>query len=68
MSSDMTIESALSDPMIRAIMRADRVEPQAFERLLNSAAKALEALPRRRPQVAAVARPLRPIIRGFCCA
>lgn len=35
---DLTIEGVLADPMIRAVMNADRIEPKAFEALLRSAA------------------------------
>ena len=37
-SRDLTIESVLEDPMIRAAMRADRVDARDFETLLRSAA------------------------------
>jgi hypothetical protein len=36
---DLTIESALADPMIQALMSADRVKPRAFEALLRGAAR-----------------------------
>ena len=36
---DLTIESALADPMIQALMSADRVKPHAFEALLRGAAR-----------------------------
>lgn len=67
MSSDMTIESALSDPMIRAIMRADRVEAKSFERLLRSAAGTLDRAPRSRVPAVVAQRPPRSIFQGFCC-
>ncbi len=41
-SRDLTIDSVLEDPMIRAAMRADRVDARDFERLLRSAAGRLE--------------------------
>ncbi len=71
MSADLTIDTALADPMIRALMRADHVEPKSFERLLRSKAKVVEHSPRAR--VAAVAgvfaqRPFRLLSDGFCCA
>ena len=65
MSRDMTIESALSDPMIRAMLRADKVEPTSFERLLRS--KAVSLAPNRVP-ASSVPRSPRAILPGFCCA
>ena len=67
MSPDMTIESALSDPLIRAVMRADRIEPQAFERLLRSAARTIDRAPRPILPVLA-ARPPRAAFWDHCCA
>ena len=32
---DRTIEAILVDPMVRAVMKADRVEPREMERLLR---------------------------------
>lgn len=40
-SLDLTIESAVADPVIGAVMRADRVDPQGFEALLRSKARSL---------------------------
>ncbi|MDX7950220.1 hypothetical protein P7D22_03380 [Lichenihabitans sp. Uapishka_5] len=73
MGRDLSIESVLADPMIRAMMRADHVEPQAFERLLRSAAGGVEAGSAR---VAAgrfgaaslVASQACAALRGVCCA
>ena len=42
-SRDLTIDSALSDPMIRAVMRADRIEARDVEIVLRSAARRLAA-------------------------
>jgi hypothetical protein len=67
MSTDMTIESALSDPMIRALMRADRVEAKSFERLLRSAAGTLDRAPRTHVPAVVTQRPTRPVFQGFCC-
>ena len=55
-SLDLTIEGALADPVIGAVMRADRVDPQRFEALLRSKARTLD-LGRRRvvPSFAAIA-------------
>lgn len=41
-SPDMTLDAALSDPMVAAAMRADRVDPGHFERLLRAAARDLD--------------------------
>lgn len=38
---DLTIEEALSDPMIRAVMRADRVDVEALRRSWGSLARTL---------------------------
>ena len=35
--ADLTIDGALHDPLIAAVMRADRVDPKAFEILLRGA-------------------------------
>ena len=40
---DLTIEGALTDPMVRALMKADGVDPRAFEALLRSSARNLRA-------------------------
>ncbi len=32
---DLTIDEVMTDPMIRTVMRADRVEPRQFETLLR---------------------------------
>ena len=40
-SRDLTIDSVLSDPMIRAVMKADRIEARDFEMVLRSAARRL---------------------------
>jgi hypothetical protein len=68
MSPDLTIEAVLADPIIRAVMRADCVEPKAFERLLRSTAKQVDGA---RPPLAPaslVAQQARAAVRGFCCA
>ncbi|CCV12264.1 hypothetical protein [Mesorhizobium sp. STM 4661] len=36
---DLTIDEAIRDPMIRLVMKADRVDPRAFERMLRSLAE-----------------------------
>ena len=41
-SLDLTIESALNDPIIRAAMRADRVDPESLEALLRTTAQRLD--------------------------
>lgn len=43
-NSDMTITEVLSDPMIRAVMRADRVTTNEMKTLLYSAASALRQM------------------------
>jgi hypothetical protein len=35
---DLTIDEAIRDPMIRLVMKADRIDPKAFERMLRSLA------------------------------
>ncbi|RUV66032.1 hypothetical protein EOA50_30515, partial [Mesorhizobium sp. M1A.F.Ca.IN.020.30.1.1] len=35
---DLTIDEAIRDPMIRLVMKADGVDPNAFERMLRSRA------------------------------
>ena len=35
---DLTIDEAIRDPMIRLVMKADRVDPQSFEAMLRSLA------------------------------
>ncbi len=47
---DLTIEGALSDPVIGAMMRADRVEPSQLEASLRATARRLE-ITRRAPKV-----------------
>ena len=37
---DLTIDEAVRDPMIRLVMKADGVDPRAFERMLRSLANA----------------------------
>ncbi len=41
-SLDLTLNDVLTDPMIAAAMRADRVDPQGFERLLRRTARDLD--------------------------
>lgn len=36
--NDLTIDEAIRDPMIRLVMKADRVDPHALEALLRSLA------------------------------
>lgn len=67
MSPDMTIEAALFDPMIRAVMRADRIEPQAVERLLRSKARMLDRA-RGSALAPVVAQPSRSVAWNYCCA
>ena len=45
-SLDLTIEGAMSDPVIGAMMRADRVEPRQLEASLRATARRLEAAQR----------------------
>ena len=35
---DLTIDEAVRDPMIRLVMKADGIDPKAFERMLRSRA------------------------------
>jgi hypothetical protein len=49
--NDLMIDEVVKDPMIRMLMKADRVDPRAFEAMLRSLAAAQrpgrEALPSR---------------------
>ena len=45
-SRDLTIESVLADPMILAVMKADRVNPIDFEMLLRGKARQVSGAPR----------------------
>ena len=36
---DLTLDEALADPMIAAVLRADRVDPRQFEAQMRSAAR-----------------------------
>ena len=54
--ADLTIEGALRDPLIAAVMRADHVDPQAFEVLLRGTRRRIhedERLPRLPTAIAA---------------
>ncbi|WFP62447.1 hypothetical protein [Mesorhizobium sp. WSM4904] len=44
---DLTIDEAIRDPMIRLAMKADGIDPKAFERMLRSRAadKAPDGVP-----------------------
>ncbi len=42
---DLTIDEAVRDPMIRLVMKADGVDPRAFERMLRSLADAQDDVP-----------------------
>ena len=35
---DLTIDEAIRDPMIRLVMKADGIDPKAFERMLRTRA------------------------------
>ncbi len=67
---DLTIDTALADPIIRAAMMADRVNPRDLETLLRSTAKRLDAAPVRQPfaPTALLARSVRGGHRGLCFA
>ena len=49
-SRDLTIDSVLADPIISALMKADRVDPVVFERLLRGKARQVSS-PSRAPLV-----------------
>ncbi|WP_296738312.1 hypothetical protein [Mesorhizobium sp.] len=36
--NDLTIDEAIRDPMIRLVMKADGIDPKAFERMLRALA------------------------------
>ena len=65
---DLTLDEALSDPMIAAVLRADSVDPRQFETLLRSTARTLDA--RRgavyRPAAFLAARSCRPAAGDVC--
>jgi hypothetical protein len=42
-SRDLTIDTVLADPMIRALMKADHVNPRDFESLLRGKARQVSA-------------------------
>lgn len=48
--TDPTVEEIVADPIVRALMSADRVDPAAFEALLRSLASTAPA-PRERRTV-----------------
>ncbi len=39
---ELTLDDALSDPLVRMVMAADRVDPQALRAILNSIASTLD--------------------------
>jgi hypothetical protein len=41
--NELTIDEVVKDPMIRMVMKADRVDPRAFEAMLRSLAAAQDA-------------------------
>ena len=63
---DLTIEAALADPVIGAVMRADRVDPQRFEALLRTTARRLESA--RRASAAPCAATIHQVRRATCMA
>ncbi|MBN9219355.1 MAG: hypothetical protein J0I79_15505 [Mesorhizobium sp.] len=42
---DLTIDEAVRDPMIRLVMKADGVDPRAFEKMLRSLAEERREVP-----------------------
>jgi hypothetical protein len=46
---ELTLRSALSDPLIRAVMAADNVDPEKLESMLRQIAE--QIAPRQPPQV-----------------
>lgn len=60
---DLTLNDVLTDPMIAAAMRADRVDPQGFERLLRTTAQTLGT--RRNARFSAVAGLAGQVCRGM---
>jgi len=70
--AEPTIEEFLTDPVIGALMRADKVDPQHFADLLRSVARRGNrppTLPVSPPRARALARPLTPPVRashGLC--
>jgi hypothetical protein len=69
-SRDLTIDAALNDPLIRIMMKADRVNPNELEALLRAAAGRFEAVPARtRPVPASLPAPRgRGIFPRLCAA
>jgi hypothetical protein len=46
--ADLTLNELLGDPVTKAIMKADRVDPQKLEATLRSLAREIAGRPRRR--------------------
>jgi hypothetical protein len=59
-SQELTLRSALSDPLIRLVMEADRVDPPALEAMLTAIASRIRRR-RHRRELATESTPL-PII------
>jgi hypothetical protein len=53
-----TVDDLMADSLIQAVMRADRVEPQALKSLLNSAALRIGSARRRRALTVFVGSPI----------
>ncbi len=68
--AEPTIEEFLADPLIGALMRADKVDPERFADLLRSVARRTKGpLPASPPRARPPARPLTPPVRashGLC--
>jgi hypothetical protein len=54
---DTTLEELMAEPLTHALMKADRVDVGAFERMLRSLAARLQGTPRLAPQLAVDAKP-----------
>jgi hypothetical protein len=49
----LTLANMLTDPMVRTVMAADRVDPQELATMLGAVAKTLKPSPQRWPERAA---------------
>lgn len=47
---ELTLKNALSDPLVRTVMAADRVDPQELSAMLSEIGSTLERRSRFRPQ------------------
>lgn len=63
-SLDLTVQEVMSDAVIGAAMRADRIDPQQFEAMLRGTARDLEASRPLASPLAVLARLCRHAVQG----